>query len=177
MTGSRAPLAKRRLVSPPTARCIRKGAVLVREHFTLWRNPMPENLITSVRREIARLKKEIGQRTSELAILKVGLTKHQRAYRLLAGGETKAQRPGGRRGRARRTTPVNWNAMLDQLPGRFTVRDLAKAADGGRKSSGYVRQVAVRWAKQGKTSRIGRGKYKKVQQGKSRATAASQRNK
>jgi len=138
---------------------------------------MPQNLITSVRREIDRLKKEIGQRTSELAAFKDKLIKHQRAYRLLAGGDTKAQRPGRRRGRARRTTPVNWNAMLDQLPSRFTVGDLAKEAGARRKSSGYVRQVAVRWAKQGKTKRIGRGKYQKVEQAKSRAAAASQRNK
>jgi hypothetical protein len=134
---------------------------------------MPENLITSVRREIDRLKNEIGQRTSELAASKDELIKHQRAYRLLAGGNTKGKRPGRKRGRARRTTPVNWNAMLDQLPSRFTVRDLAKEAGARRKSSGYVRQVAVRWAKQGKTKRVGRGKYQKVQQRKSRAAAAS----
>ncbi len=138
---------------------------------------MPENLITSVRREIGRLKKEIGQRTSELAALKDGLIKHQRAYRLLAGRDTKAQRPVRRHGRAGRTTPVNWNSMLDQLPSRFTVGDLAKKAVARRKSPSYVRQVAVRWAKQGKTKRVGRGKYQKVQQGKPRATAASQRNK
>ena len=138
---------------------------------------MPENLITSVKREIDRLKKEIGQRTSELAALKDELIKHQRAYRLLAGGDTRAQRPGRRRGRARRATPANWDSVLDRLPGRFTIGDIAKAADAGRKSSVYVRQVAVRWAKQGKTRRIGRGKYQKVQQGKSHAAAASQRNK
>ncbi len=138
---------------------------------------MPENLITSVKREIDRLKKEMGQRTSELAALKDELIKHQRAYRLLAGGDTSAQRPGRRRGRARRATPANWDSVLDKLPGRFAVGDIAKAAGARRKSSGYARQVAVRWAKQGKTRRIGRGKYQKVQQGKSRATAASQRNK
>ena len=138
---------------------------------------MPENLITSVKREIDRFKKEIGRRTSELAALKDELIKHQKAYRLLAGRDTKAQRPGRRRGRARRATPANWDSVLDRLPGRFTIGDIAKAADAGRKSSGYVRQVAVRWAKQGKTKRIGRGKYQKVQQGQPRATAASQRNK
>ena len=127
---------------------------------------MPQNLITSVKREIDRLKKEIGQRTSELAASKDELIKHQRAYRLLAGRDTKAQRPGRRRGRARRNTPVNWNSMLDLLPSRFTVGDLAKKAVARRKSPSYVRQVAVRWAKQGKTRRIGRGKYQKVQQGK-----------
>ena len=127
---------------------------------------MPQNLITSVKREIDRLKKEIGQRTFELAASKDELIKHQRAYRLLAGRDTKAQRPGRRRGKARRTTPVNWNSMLDLLPSRFTVGDLAKEAGARRKSSSYVRQVAVRWAKQKKTKRVGRGKYQKVQQGK-----------
>ena len=138
---------------------------------------MPQNLITSVKREFDRLKKEIGQRTFELAALKDELIKHQRAYRLLAGGNTKPQRPGRRRGRARRTTPVNWNSMLDQLPSRFTVGDLAKEAVARRNSPGYVRQVAVRWAKQKKTKRVGRGKYQKVERGKSPATAASQRKK
>ena len=123
---------------------------------------MPENLITSVKREIDRLKKEIGQRTSELAAFKDDLIKHQRAYRLLAGRNTSPRRPGRRRGRAGRTTPANWNSMLDQLPSRFTIGDVAKAADTRRKSSGYVRQVAVRWAKQKKTKRIGRGRYQKV---------------
>ena len=138
---------------------------------------MPENLITSVKREIDRLINEMGQRTSELAALKNELIKHQRAYRLLAGGDTSPQRPGRRRGRARRATPANWDSVLDKLPGRFTIGDIAKAADAGRKSSVYVRQVAVRWAKQKKTKRVGRGKYQKVEQGKSRAAAASQRNK
>ena len=138
---------------------------------------MPENLITSVKREIDRFKKEIGRRTSELAALKDELIKHQKAYRLLAGRDTKAQRPGRRRGRARRATPANWDSVLDRLPGRFTIGDIAKAADAGRKSSGYIRQVAVRLAKQKKTKRVGRGKYQKVEQGKSRAAAASQRNK
>src|SRR3972149_1884228 len=132
---------------------------------------MPENLITSVKREIDRLKKEIGQRTSELAAFKDDLIKHQRAYRLLAGRNTSPRRPGRRRGRAGRTTPANWNSMLDQLPSRFTIGDVAKAADPRRKSSGYVRQVAVRWAKQKKTKRVGRGEYQKVQQGQPRATA------
>ena len=134
---------------------------------------MHENLITSVRREIDRLKNEIGQRTSELAALKDGLIKHQRAYRLLAGGDTSAQRPRRRRGRARRTALVNWNSELQGLPGRFTVRELAKTDGAKGKSPVYLRQILVRWAKQGKTKRIGRGKYQKVQQRKSRAAAAS----
>ncbi len=138
---------------------------------------MPENLITSVRREIDRLKKEIDERSSEVAALKVGLVKHQRAYRLLAGSGAKLQRSGKGRSRARRTASVNWNSMLDQLPNRFTVADIAKAAGARGKSSGYVRQVAVRWARQGKTRRVQRGKYQKAQHDKSRAVAPSRKSK
>jgi hypothetical protein len=138
---------------------------------------MPENPITSVKREIGRLKREIGHRTSELAALKDELIKHQRAYRLLAGSDTSAQQPGRKRGRVGRATPANWDSVLDQLPSRFTVGDLAKEAGARRKSSSYVRQVAVRWAKQKKTKRVGRGEYQKVQQGKSRAAVAPQRKK
>ena len=156
--------------------CFLNPAVL-EDKKRLWRNPMLENLITSVKREIGRLKREIGQRTSELAAFKDKLIKHQKACRLLAGGDTTPQRPGRRRGRARRVTPANWDSVLDRLPGRFTIGDIAKAADAGRRSSVYVRQVAVRWAKQKKTKRVGRGKYQKVQRGKSPAAVAPQRKK
>ncbi len=48
---------------------------------------MYENLTTSVRREIDRLKKEIGQRTSQLASLKDDLSRHQKVYGLLRGAD------------------------------------------------------------------------------------------
>jgi len=123
---------------------------------------MPENLTTSVRREINRLQKEIDQSTSQLAALKHELIRHQRVYRLLGGGDASAQRPRKRRRRARRTAPVDWNLVLQGLPGRFTVRDLAKTDGAKGKSPVYLRQIAVRWAKQGKTRRVARGKYQKV---------------
>ncbi|MFQ5918221.1 MAG: hypothetical protein ACE5I0_10475, partial [Candidatus Binatia bacterium] len=62
-----------------------------------------------------------------------------------------------------RKSPVNWDAVLRGLPSRFTIGDLAKAADARGKSLVYLRQIAVRWAKQGKTKRVGRGKYQKIQ--------------
>ena len=61
---------------------------------------MSENLTTSVRREIDRLKKEIGQRTSQLASLKDDLRRHQKVYGLLRGADRTARRPRRTRGRA-----------------------------------------------------------------------------
>ncbi|MCZ6562826.1 MAG: hypothetical protein O6948_07890 [Deltaproteobacteria bacterium] len=138
---------------------------------------MSENLTTSVRREIDRLKKEIGQRTSQLASLKDDLGRHQKVYGLLRGSDRTARRPRRARGRVGRRAPVNWNSVLQGLPSRFTIRDIVKATDAKGKSPVYLRQIAIRWAKQGKTKRVARGKYQKVEPRKSRAAARPQRKK
>jgi len=138
---------------------------------------MFENLTTSVSREIDRLKKEIGQRTSQLASLKDDLRRHQKVYGLLRGADRTARRPKRPRRRARRTSPVNWNSVLNQLPSRFTISDIAKRNEAKGKAPVYLRQIVVRWAKQGKTKRVARGKYQKVGPWKSRATAGPQRKK
>ncbi len=138
---------------------------------------MANNLSISVRKEIDRLKKEIDQKTSELASLKDELLRHQRVYQLLRGADRRSQRPRRARGRARRAAPTNWNSVLQNLPSRFTIGDIAKAADAKGKSPVYLRQIAVRWAKQGKTKRVERGRYQKVEPRKPRATAGPQKKK
>lgn len=130
---------------------------------------MPENLIASVRREVARLRREISQRTSELASANDELRRHERVYRFLGGTNRRVRRAKKPRRRTRRTAAVNWNSVLQNLPSRFTIGDLAKAAATKGKSPVYLRQIAVRWAKQGKTKRVERGRYQKAEQGKSRA--------
>lgn len=151
--------------------------MLLRENFHLWRNPMAQNLITSVRREIARLQKEVNRKSSELASLKDDLIKHKKVYQLLGGADRTGRRPRRPLRRARRIAPVDWNSVLQGLPSRFTIRDIAKATDAKGKSLAYLRQIAVRWAKQGKTKRVGRGRYQKVEPRKSRAKAGPQRKK
>jgi len=138
---------------------------------------MAQNLITSVRTEIDRFQKEIKRRTSELASLKDELTRHQRVYQLLGGKDRRARRPRRGRRRVTKTAPVDWNSVLQKLPSPFVIGDLAKAADAKKKSPVYLRQIAVRWAKQGKTKRIARGNYQKVELRKSHATAGPQRKK
>ena len=138
---------------------------------------MANSLIIFVRREIDRLKKEIDRKTSELASLNDELGRHQKVYGLLGGANRRPRRPRRARGRARTTTLVNWNSVLQGPPSCFTIGDLAEAPDARKKSPVYLRQVVVRWAKQGKTKRVERGRYQKVQQGKSRAAVASQRKK
>lgn len=138
---------------------------------------MAKNLTTSVKTQIDRLEKEIDRRTSELASLKDELARHQKIYQLLGGADSRARKPRRARGRARRIAPVNWNSVLQKLPNPFAIGDIVKAADAKGKSPVYLRQIAVRWAKQGKTKRIARGNYQKVEPKKSHATAGPQRKK
>lgn len=117
------------------------------------------DLKVSVSRELNRLKREIARKTSEIASLKGELKRHLQVFKFLGGG------PRGRgksRGRGRKRTMVNWNAVLEGLPHAFSIDDLAKRKGAKTKSRLYLRQVLVRWTKQGKTKRTGRGKYQKA---------------
>lgn len=143
---------------------------------------MADSVATVVRKEINRLKKESDLRESELASLKDDLRKHERVYAMLGGRARTARRTPARRrraarpkrasGRARKGVMVNWNSVLAALPQRFTVAEIAKADGAKGKSPVYLRQIAVRWREQRKTRRVGRGKYQKVEQKKSRAKAS-----
>jgi len=114
---------------------------------------MPMDLKVSVSKELNRLKREIARKTSEFASLKGELKRHLRVFKFLGAGP---------RGRGRKRTMVNWNAVLEGLPRSFSIDDLAKRAGAKTKSRLYLRQVLVRWRKQGKTKRTGRARYQKA---------------
>lgn len=114
----------------------------------------------SVSREINRLKKNITQKSSELVSLKDELRKHERVYKIIAGG--RMGRAVKKRGGNNRKATVNWNSVLRGLPRSFTIDNIARKTAAGGKPRVYLRQVVVRWAKQRKIRRTGRGKYQKV---------------
>ncbi len=120
---------------------------------------MPIGLTITIRKEINRLQKSIAQKTSELVSLRNELKKHERIYKLLG-----AERRRGRavRRRATRTARVNWDLVLKRLPNSFTLPKLSKRKALRAKAKGYLRQVVVKWAKQGKVKRTGRGRYRKA---------------
>jgi len=120
---------------------------------------MAASLPALVRREINRIRRDIAQRTSEVASLRGDLQKHQRVLRLLMV-ERGARRRARRRGRRR--AMVDWNAVLRSLPASFTLNDIAKQPAVRGKPRAYLRQIVVRWRKQGKTKRAGRGRYQRV---------------
>jgi hypothetical protein len=121
--------------------------------------PMAVNLRVSVRKEIDRLTRRILLDISKLESLLDELEKRKRIYELL-GGDRTVKRGKPARTRARRF--VDWGRVLSGLPNRFSASDIVKARSAKGKAKGYLRQVVVKWAKQGKIKRTARGKYQKV---------------
>jgi len=114
-------------------------------------------LTATVRREINRIRKDIAQKSSELQSLSGELQRHERVYRLLAAESGRRPRVRARRGRL-----VDWSDVLKGLPSSFTIDDIARRPAVRTKPRAYLRQVVVRWAKQRKIKRAGRGKYLKT---------------
>ena len=120
---------------------------------------MAIDLKVAVRQEITQLRRSIAQKSSELSGLNDKLKKHERVYELLSDNRARRRAP---RRRARKSRTVDWNSALKGLSSSFTIGDLAKKSGARGKPNPYLRQVVVRWLKEGKTKRIGRGKYRKA---------------
>ena len=128
---------------------------------------MAVDVKASLRQEINRLRRGIAEKTSELASLNDGLRRHERALALL-GDE--AAGAGTQQAKSSRPALVSWDAVFTQLPNSFTVKDLIKRPESKGRLPVYLRKVAAKWAKRGKTKRVSPGKYQKVEQKKQRAT-------
>jgi hypothetical protein len=119
---------------------------------------MAGDLRISVSREVARIRREIDRKSSELASLRDSLKQHLRVSKLL--GTDNARKSGARK-LSKRGKLVDWNALLKSLSNTFTLDELAKNKSARGKSRPYLHQVLVRWGKQGKVKRVSRGKYQK----------------
>lgn len=120
---------------------------------------MAINLRASVRGEIIRLKRSIARISSQLALLKGELRSRQRIYLLLGGEGVRKQRVR-RKGRKRAT--VDWNSVLKGLPSAFNIDNIARSNAVNKTPRSYLRQVVVRWVREKKVRRTGRGSYRKV---------------
>lgn len=69
------------------------------------------------------------------------------------------QKPKGRPGR--RGSMIDWNSILRTLPAEFSLDNLESHKIASEKPRAYLRQVVVRWSKEGKIKRTARGKYQK----------------
>ncbi len=130
---------------------------------------MALDLKVSVKRQIDKLRKELAEATARLATLRDEIKRHELIYDMLDGkSQTRRRgvRAGASRGGTQRRGPrgamIDWNAVFDTLPGEFTLDTIGANKTAGEKPRAYLRQVVVRWSKEGRIKRTGRGMYQKT---------------
>ena len=128
---------------------------------------MATDLKVSVRRQIDRLRKKLAAATGQVAALRDEIKRYELVHDMLDG------RKAGRRSRQRRSevgalkrgprgAMIDWNAVLATLPDQFSLDTMVAHETAGQKPRVYLRQVAVRWSKEGRIRRTGRGMYEKT---------------
>ena len=127
---------------------------------------MATDLKVSVRRQIERLKKDLDAAMGRVAELREEIKRHEQIYGMLDGRKTakrsrRAPSLVGPLKRGPRGAMIDWNAVFATLPGEFTLDALSAHETASGKPRSYVRQVAVRWSKEGRIKRTGRGIYQK----------------
>jgi len=110
---------------------------------------VPVNGLHRIEAEEARLRRE------KIALLRQELAKHREAVRqieheLRALGDRDAMRTVGW---------VNWEGVYDQLPTKFSARQVAVLAGVG---PAHVASVMHRWKGERRITTTGRGQYRKV---------------
>ncbi len=132
------------------------------------------DLRVSVKRQIDRLKKDLAAATDRVAALRDEIKRHEQIYGMLEGSPQKGGSPqrGGRAGRPRgprdvqkrgpRGSMIDWNGIFESLPAEFTLDTLGANKTAQEKPRAYLRQVVVRWSKEGRIQRTGRGRYQKA---------------
>ena len=130
---------------------------------------MALDLKVSVKREIDKLRRELAAASTRVAALRDEIKRHELIYDMLDGkskGGRRGARAGVSRGGTQRRGPrgamIDWNAVFDTLPGEFTLDTIGANETAGEKPRAYLRQVVVRWSKEGRIKRTGRGMYQKT---------------
>ena len=126
------------------------------------------DLKISVKRQIDRLKKDLAAATDRVAALRDEIERHEKIYGMLEGNAKKGKRAGrpraprGEQKRGPRGSMIDWNGIFETLPSEFTLDTLGANKTAKEKPRAYLRQVVVRWSKEGRIQRTGRGEYQKV---------------
>ncbi len=95
-------------------------------------------------------------RREKIALLRQELAKHRQAVRRIE----EELRAMGHRDATQSAGWINWSAVYDELPARFSSRDVAAIA-GVRPA--HVASVLYAWKRQGKVAATGRrGEYRKA---------------
>ena len=123
------------------------------------------DLRVSVKRQLDRLRKDLAVATERVGALRDEIRRHEQIYGMLEGNAGKGRRAGRPRGGQKRGpqgSMIDWNGIFETLPAEFTLDTLGANKTAREKPRAYLRQVVVRWSKEGRIERTGRGKYQKV---------------
>ena len=130
---------------------------------------MALDLRVSVKRHIDRLRKDLVTASARVATLQDEIERHETIYGMLDGKKGKSSRGGrpsgpaaGLQKRGPRGSMIDWNAVFATLPGEFTLDTISANKTASEKPRAYLRQVVVRWSKEGRIKRTGRGMYQKT---------------
>ncbi len=147
---------------------------------------MAMDLKASVKKHIDGLNAELAAVNRRVAALRGEIEKCEQFYRTLDGNagtdgqaapekprrvgrppgpravqkQPAVQKPKGKTGR--RGSMIDWNAILRSLPAEFSIDNLESHKIASEKPRAYLRQVVVRWSKEGKIKRTARGKYQRA---------------
>ena len=128
---------------------------------------MATDLKVRVRRQIDRLRKELAVATGRVAALQDEIKRHELVYDMLDGRKTGERSRQGRSTvgalkRGPRGAMIDWTAVFATLPDQFTLDTVIAHKTASEKTRAYLRQVVVRWSKEGRIKRTGRGMYQKT---------------
>ena len=128
---------------------------------------MATDLKVSVKRRIDRLRKELAVAAGQVAALQDEIRRHELVYDMLDGRKTGERSRQGRSTvgglkRGPRGAMIDWTAVFATLPDQFTLDTMIAHKTAGEKTRAYLRQVVVRWSKEGRIGRTGRGMYEKT---------------
>ena len=128
---------------------------------------MATDLKVRVRRQIDRLRKELAVATAQVAALQDEIKKHELVYDMLDGrktGERSQRGPStvGSLKRGPRGAMIDWTAVFATLPDQFNLETISAHKTASQKPRSYLRQVVVRWSKDGRIKHTGRGMYEKT---------------
>ena len=128
---------------------------------------MAVELKAGVRRRIHRLRKDLAAAAERVAALRDEINRHQVIYDMLDGSKDakrswRGQRRAGPLTRGPLGAMTDWKAVFAALPDRFTLDTMSAHEAVGEKPRVYLRQVVVRWSKEGRIKRTGRGAYRKT---------------
>ncbi len=133
------------------------------------------NVLGLIEAEIHRLEGNIAQlrQQAERWATALGAVRSGALSRVVGGAPARRGRPPKRASAAphgarprpakkRTSPPVDWNRVLDRLPKRFTLADVAKATPKLAKTP-QARVIAVaRWARSKHIRKVGPGQYQKT---------------